>query len=89
MTITVKETKTETDFPSESELIQQTYTQSKAPAASTATKELDDLMDSLSEIKVSIFYQSYYLTIDYIGNVIAKNRHLENFARDLLLLGFA
>ncbi|XP_065156116.1 leupaxin isoform X2 [Atheta coriaria] len=53
VTITVKETKTETDFPSESELIQQTYTQSKAPAASTATKELDDLMDSLSEIKVS------------------------------------
>jgi hypothetical protein len=53
VTITVKETKTETGYPGETELISSHITTSTAPAASTATRELDDLMASLSGIKVS------------------------------------
>lgn len=48
--ITVKETKTETGYPGETELISSHVTQTHA---SSATKELDDLMASLSSIKVS------------------------------------
>ncbi|CAG9759708.1 unnamed protein product [Ceutorhynchus assimilis] len=44
--ITVKETKTETGFPGETELI------SAQTTASSATRELDDLMDSLSSMKL-------------------------------------
>lgn len=47
--ITVKETKTETGFPGETELVSAHATR----AASSATRELDDLMASLSNIKVS------------------------------------
>ncbi|RZC32829.1 paxillin, partial [Asbolus verrucosus] len=53
VTITVKETKTETGYPGETELISSHITTSTAPAASTATRELDDLMASLSGIKVN------------------------------------
>ncbi|KAK9696427.1 LIM domain [Popillia japonica] len=52
--ITVKETKTETSFPGETELVSThrsvTHT---PPAASSATRELDDLMASLSDFKVT------------------------------------
>ncbi|CAH0555769.1 unnamed protein product [Brassicogethes aeneus] len=51
--ITVKETKTETGFPGETELISQHVVQTHAPAASSATRELDDLMADLSNIKVT------------------------------------
>ncbi|KAH1003085.1 hypothetical protein HUJ05_011029 [Dendroctonus ponderosae] len=47
--ITVKETKTETGFPGETELVSAHTTR----AASSATRELDDLMASLSNIKVT------------------------------------
>ncbi|CAH1131790.1 unnamed protein product [Ceutorhynchus assimilis] len=47
--ITVKETKTETGFPGDTELISSHTTR----AASSATRELDDLMASLSSIKVN------------------------------------
>nr|CAH7746129.1 unnamed protein product [Callosobruchus chinensis] len=47
VTITVKETKTETGFPGETELISSHVTTTHTPAASTATRELDDLMASL------------------------------------------
>uniref|UniRef100_A0AAR5Q693 LIM zinc-binding domain-containing protein n=1 Tax=Dendroctonus ponderosae TaxID=77166 RepID=A0AAR5Q693_DENPD len=47
--ITVKETKTETGFPGETELVSAHTTR----AASSATRELDDLMASLSNIKVN------------------------------------
>ncbi|XP_018573196.1 paxillin isoform X2 [Anoplophora glabripennis] len=50
--ITVKETKTETGYPGETELISSYTTAAHTPAASTATRELDDLMASLSNIKV-------------------------------------
>ncbi|XP_008192951.1 paxillin isoform X2 [Tribolium castaneum] len=53
VTITVKETKTETGYPGETELISSHISTSTAPAASTATRELDDLMASLSGIKVN------------------------------------
>ena len=53
VTITVKETKTETGYPGETELISSHVTTSTAPAASSATRELDYLMASLSGIKVS------------------------------------
>ncbi|CAG9860622.1 unnamed protein product [Phyllotreta striolata] len=46
--ITVKETKTETGFPGDTDLVSSHVTQT---AASTATRELDDLMASLSNIK--------------------------------------
>ncbi|XP_019878106.2 leupaxin-like isoform X2 [Aethina tumida] len=52
VTITVKETKTETGFPGETELISQHVVATHAPAASSATRELDDLMADLSNIKV-------------------------------------
>ncbi|XP_050509329.1 paxillin isoform X1 [Diabrotica virgifera virgifera] len=48
--ITVKETKTETGYPGETELISSHVTHT---AASSATRELDDLMASLSNIKVN------------------------------------
>ncbi|XP_076253215.1 paxillin isoform X4 [Rhynchophorus ferrugineus] len=51
--ITVKETKTETGFPGETELISSHVTATQVPAASSATRELDDLMASLSNIKVN------------------------------------
>ncbi|KAK9881781.1 hypothetical protein WA026_017299 [Henosepilachna vigintioctopunctata] len=51
VTITVKETKTETGFPGETELISSHVTTSKAPAASKATRELEELMASLSTNK--------------------------------------
>ncbi|XP_074031270.1 paxillin isoform X2 [Leptinotarsa decemlineata] len=51
--ITVKETKTETGYPGETELISSQVTATHSPAASTATRELDDLMASLSNIKVN------------------------------------
>ncbi|CAH1154186.1 unnamed protein product [Phaedon cochleariae] len=51
--ITVKETKTETGFPGETELISSHVTTTQVPAASTATRELDDLMASLSNAKVN------------------------------------
>ncbi|XP_050310815.1 leupaxin isoform X2 [Anthonomus grandis grandis] len=47
--ITVKETKTETGFPGDTELLSAHHT---TRAASSATRELDDLMASLSNIKV-------------------------------------
>ncbi|XP_066146362.1 leupaxin isoform X2 [Euwallacea fornicatus] len=47
--ITVKETKTETGFPGETDLISSHTTRT----ASSATRELDDLMASLSNIKVN------------------------------------
>ncbi|XP_063907699.1 leupaxin isoform X1 [Zophobas morio] len=53
VTITVKETKTETGYPGETELISSHVTTSTAPAASSATRELDYLMASLSGIKVN------------------------------------
>lgn len=54
VTITVKETKTETGFPGDTELISShVTTQRSAPAASSATRELDDLMATLSDLKVS------------------------------------
>lgn len=52
VTITVKETKTETGFPGETELISSEVTTSKTPAASKATRELEELMASLSTSKV-------------------------------------
>lgn len=55
MVITVKETKTETGYPGETELISSQVTATHVPAASAATRELDDLMASLSNIKVSLF----------------------------------
>ncbi|XP_044753530.1 leupaxin-like isoform X2 [Coccinella septempunctata] len=51
VTITVKETKTETGFPGETELISSEVSTSKTPAASKATKELEELMASLSTSK--------------------------------------
>ncbi|KRT85290.1 hypothetical protein AMK59_2986, partial [Oryctes borbonicus] len=53
VTITVKETKTETSFPGDTELVSthRSVTQTP-PAASSATRELDDLMASLSDFKV-------------------------------------
>jgi paxillin len=53
VTITTKETKTETDYPGSTELVSEHVTQSHAPAASSATRELDNLMDTLSEFKIS------------------------------------
>ncbi|XP_017775379.1 PREDICTED: paxillin isoform X3 [Nicrophorus vespilloides] len=56
VTITVKETKTEAGYPGETELVTRHVSQVRStppPAASNATRELDDLMDTLSEIKVS------------------------------------
>ncbi|XP_071057680.1 leupaxin isoform X2 [Onthophagus taurus] len=50
VTITVKETKTETGFPGETELISRDVTRVHT---SSATRELDDLMASLSDFKVS------------------------------------
>lgn len=47
--ITVKETKTETGFPGETELISTHVTTTHA---SSATRELDDLMASLADAKV-------------------------------------
>lgn len=58
VTITVKETKTETGFPGETELISQHVVATHAPAASSATRELDDLMADLSNIKVSRSFDS-------------------------------
>lgn len=57
VTITVKETKTETGFPGDTELISTHITTAThaPPAASSATRELDDLMASLSDFKVSIY----------------------------------
>lgn len=53
VTITVKETKTETGFPGETELISSHVTTTRrGPGASSATRELDDLMASLSDFKV-------------------------------------
>ncbi|KAJ8970100.1 hypothetical protein NQ314_001390 [Rhamnusium bicolor] len=48
--ITVKETKTETGYPGETELISSHATATHAPAASTATRELDDLMASFKAV---------------------------------------
>lgn len=54
VTITVKETKTETGFPGDTELITSHVTRTRSPhAASSATRELEDLMASLSDFKVS------------------------------------
>ncbi|KAK5645183.1 hypothetical protein RI129_006483 [Pyrocoelia pectoralis] len=55
VTITVKETKTETGYPGDVELVSShiTTTHHAPPAASTATRELDDLMATLSDFKVS------------------------------------
>ncbi|KAF5298160.1 hypothetical protein FQA39_LY02584 [Lamprigera yunnana] len=55
VTITVKETKTETGYPGDVELVSSHITTSHhaPPAASTATRELDDLMASLSDFKVT------------------------------------
>ncbi|CAH0555772.1 unnamed protein product [Brassicogethes aeneus] len=63
--ITVKETKTETGFPGETELISQHVVQTHAPAASSATRELDDLMADLSNIKKRIKKKS--------GNVFVRD----------------
>ncbi|CAH1969316.1 unnamed protein product [Acanthoscelides obtectus] len=62
VTITVKETKTETGFPGETELISSQVTTTHAPAASTATRELDDLMASLSNIKVNQSLQHHQVS---------------------------
>ncbi|XP_045475431.1 leupaxin isoform X2 [Harmonia axyridis] len=51
VTITVKETITETGLPGETELISSEVTTSKAPAASKATRELEELMASLTTSK--------------------------------------
>ncbi|XP_018336375.1 paxillin isoform X2 [Agrilus planipennis] len=53
VTITVKETRTETGFPAETELISTEVTATHAPAASSATRELDDLMATLSDCKIN------------------------------------
>ena len=53
VTITVKETKTETGYPGDTELISTHVSAVQTPpAASSATRELDDLMASLSDFKV-------------------------------------
>nr|CAH7746133.1 unnamed protein product [Callosobruchus chinensis] len=62
VTITVKETKTETGFPGETELISSHVTTTHTPAASTATRELDDLMASLSNIKVNQSLQHHQVS---------------------------
>ena len=59
--ITVKETKPETGFPGETELISTEVTASHPSAASSATRELDDLMASLSNIKVSLIKVFRYI----------------------------
>lgn len=63
VTITVKETKTETTgipVPNEiSSHATDSYSSASrisGPAASSATKELDDLMASLSDFKVNIYF---------------------------------
>lgn len=64
VTITVKETKTETGYPGETELVStHVTTTSKAPAASTATRELDDLMATLSDFKVSYNFSKWLFNI--------------------------
>ncbi|XP_060529646.1 leupaxin isoform X2 [Cylas formicarius] len=61
--ITVKETKTETGFPGDTELISSHVTATQVPqAASSATRELDDLMASLSNIKVNQGPQHHTVT---------------------------
>lgn len=56
VTITVKETKTETGYPGDTELISTHVSAVQTPpAASSATRELDDLMASLSDFKVGAF----------------------------------
>lgn len=62
VTITVKETKTETGCPGSTELVStHVTTTSHAPAASSATRELDDLMATLSDFKVGINHQPYFI----------------------------
>ncbi|XP_030760404.1 leupaxin isoform X4 [Sitophilus oryzae] len=63
--ITVKETKTETGFPGETELISSHVTATHAPAASSATRELDDLMADLSNIKVNQAPQQHSVNEQY------------------------
>lgn len=61
VTITVKETKTETGYPGDTELMTTRITKMRSPtAASSATKELDDLMATLSDIKVNILKERSY-----------------------------
>ncbi|KAG5896459.1 hypothetical protein JTB14_002600 [Gonioctena quinquepunctata] len=63
--ITVKETKTETGYPGETELISAQVTATHTPAASTATRELDDLMASLSNIKAApVFVHTLTATVN-------------------------
>lgn len=65
VTITVRETKTERLTPGpdvERQIIQSNYnSQYNAPRASSATKELDDLMASLSDFKVSLSPHFFYI----------------------------